>query len=127
MSIKTIEKNLEEALLNQGEMRRELYEWEVEEHLDYFKESMREDNDEFLFVVTEHTNDVAMLLIEKTGEVHINEEAREKLKEIWPDTYQETMRFLIPNMAEQLHNDNLAVHGVQVVPDYQVVKDSSLN
>ena len=114
MSIKTIEKNLEEALINDGEMRRELYEWEVEEHLDYFKESMRKDNDEFLFVVTEHTNDVAMLLIEKTGEVHINEAAREKLKELWGDAYLGNMRMLIPEFAKQLHQGDLAVNGMKI-------------
>jgi vacuolar-type H+-ATPase subunit E/Vma4 len=113
MSIKTIEKNLTKALLNDGEMKHELYEWEVEEHLEDFKKSMQRDNDEFLFVVTENNNEVAMVLIEKTGEIHINEKAREKLKEIWSDNYQKNLLFLIPQFAEDLQSGNLAVNGVK--------------
>ena len=113
MSVKTIAKNLEKALLNNGEMRRELYEWEVEEHLAYFQASLIKDNDDFLFVVTEHTNDVAMLLIEKSGQVHINEAARERLKELWKATYVENMKMLIPDFANLLHAEHLAVYGVK--------------
>lgn len=115
MAVKTIAKNLENALVKDGKMRQELYEWEVEEHLAYFQSSLIEDNDDFLFVVTEHTNDVAMLLIEKSGKIHINEAAREKLKELWKGAYLENMKMLIPEFAKQLHEGNLAVNGVKTV------------
>lgn len=114
MSVKTIAKNLEKALLQDGEMRQELYEWEVEEHLAYFQDSLIRDNDDFLFVVTEHTNDVAMLLLEKSGEVHINEAAREKLKELWKNTYLGNMKMLIPDFAKLLDAEHLAVYGVKI-------------
>ena len=36
----------------------------------------RADRDYFFFAITEHTNEVAMLLIDQVDNVHINEEAR---------------------------------------------------
>ena len=80
MSKKTIEKNLIKALLNDGEMAYALFEHELEEHIKEFMKSKKKDKDDYFFAVTEHTNDVAMLLIGKDDNVHVNEEARALLK-----------------------------------------------
>jgi hypothetical protein len=56
-------------------MNRELYEYELEEHVDYWKASMRRDRDEFLFVVDVRMNEVthqpnaALLLLEPSGAI----------------------------------------------------------
>jgi hypothetical protein len=81
---KKIEKKLKQALIHDGEMQYELYEYELEELLDEWKSSMAQDKDDYIFAVTENSGHVAMVLIEKTGEVHINEKARERLKGLWP-------------------------------------------
>ena len=73
MSKKTIEKNLIKALLKDGEMAYALFEYELEEHIDEYIKSKKEDKDDYFFAVTEHTNDVAMLLIDEKNKVHINE------------------------------------------------------
>lgn len=58
MALKEIRRTLEQALLHEGEMHHELYEYELEEHVDYWKDSMRRDRDEFLFVVDVRMNRV---------------------------------------------------------------------
>jgi hypothetical protein len=60
MSKKTIEKNLIKALLEDGTMAYDLFEYELKEHKDEYRNSKQEDGDDYFFAVTEHTNDVAM-------------------------------------------------------------------
>lgn len=80
MSKKTIEKNLIKALLNDGTMAYALFKHELEEHVKEFMKSKKKDKNDYFFVMTEHTNDVAMLLIDSRNKVHVNEEARSVLK-----------------------------------------------
>ena len=54
-----------------------------------------------------------MLLITKSGELYINEEAREQLKAEWGTTYKSNIERLLPFMAEQLANGILSVNGVK--------------
>ncbi len=115
MTARRIEKLLINALIYDGEMPYALYEYELEERLDQLKSSMAEDNDDFIFTVTENTGDVAMLLIEKSGQTHINEQAREWLKEFWSDAYESNMRMLIPDFAKKLSADTLPINGVRTV------------
>jgi len=117
MKLNDIKPSLEQALINDGERRYELYEYELEEHLDYWKKSMISDKDDFIFVVAVRTNDVthehdaAMLLIENSGEIYINELARDRLKELLSDAYLSNMKKLIPEFAKQI-NDPAASCGV---------------
>ena len=95
MTAKKIEKLLKQALIHDGEMHYQLYEYELEEFLDELKSSLTEDKDDYIFSVTENSGHVAMVLIENSGQVHINEEAREKLKAYWPAAYESNMKKLI--------------------------------
>ena len=116
---KDLKKVLENALLKDGKMEYGLYEYEFEELLDEFKESLLEDNDDFLFAITTHKNDVtgyedtAMVLIEQSGTVHINELARDKLKEEWKGGYEGNMKKLIPDFAKQLYKGEIPINGVK--------------
>ena len=47
-----IENSLLKTLLLEGEMHYALYEFELVEHIDYWKESLRKDKDDFIFIVT---------------------------------------------------------------------------
>jgi hypothetical protein len=124
MLLKQIRQTLERALLHNGELREELYEYDLEQHIDYWKQSMIRDQDEFLFVAAVHTNDVdhkydaALLLMEKSGEIYVNEPARERLKELWGKVYSSNMRKFIPLFAQQLKQGDLAVMGVKVVETF---------
>lgn len=115
MSTKKIEKLLKQALLQNGEMHHSLYEFELEEIVDDLKQSMRDDNDDYIFSVTENNGHVAMVLIEKSGQVHVNEQAREKLKNLWPAAYKSNMQKLIPAFARQLNEDDIPVNGVKQI------------
>ena len=71
-TVKDLKKVLENALLNDGKMEYDLYEYEFEELLDELLASLIEDKDDFLFAITTHKNDVtgkedtAMVLIDQS-------------------------------------------------------------
>ncbi len=115
MSKKIIEKNLVKALLEDGAMAQALFEFELKEHIDEYLKSKLDDGDDYFFAVTEHTNYVAMLLIDGKNKVHVNEKARALLKKLWPKSaYKHNMRILIPQMADELSKGFLFVTGVKV-------------
>jgi exoribonuclease II len=110
-----IAKLLEKALINEGEMRQELYEYELEDMLDELKVSMAQDNDDCIFAVTENNNDVAMVLIDKSGTVYINEEARSELQRLWQKNYTNNLGKLIPVFAQQLSENGIPTTGMKIV------------
>lgn len=115
MTARNIEKLLEQTLLHDGAMQYGLYEYELEELLDELKSSLTEDKDDYIFAVTENSGHVAMVLIERSGQVHINEQAREKLQALWPAAYESNIKNLIPAFAKQLSEGELAINGVKTV------------
>lgn len=117
-SKKRIENLLRKALLQNGKMEYGLYEYELEEHIDYWYKGLKADRNEFVFVVTENRGHVAMLLITDKKNVYINEAARERLAEFWYKSYNINLERLIPMMAEELANDILSVNGVKTVANH---------
>ena len=115
MTVRTITQRLEQALLRDGPMRDELYAFEVEGLVDDLKASMAQDQDEYIFAVTENNGDVAMVLVEQSGDVHHNAQARSKLQALWPGAYQRNMQRLIPAFARQLHAGEIPINGVKTV------------
>ena len=115
MTAKNIERLLTQTFLHDGAMQYGLYEYELEELLDDLTSSLTKDQDEYIFAVTENSGHVAMVLIEQSGHVHINEQAREKLRELWPTTYASNMQQLIPVFAKQLHAGELPINGVKTI------------
>lgn len=114
MTTKEIESLLDQALLHNGEMQYALYENELEALLDDLKSSLKRDKEDYIFVVTENNGQVAMVLIEKSGKIFINEKAREELKRLWVTTYERNLKQFIPMFANQLENHDLAVTGVSI-------------
>lgn len=114
---KAIQERLQKALIADANMSYALYKHELEEHLAYWKAGMRRDKDEFLFVVTEHSGDVAMLLLTAKGELFINELAREKLRVLWNNkgVYDSNITKMLPAMAAELAADTLYVTGVRTM------------
>lgn len=117
MSARQIEKLLKRALLHNGPMVYALYEYELEESLDELKASLLADHDDYAFLVTENADHVAMVLIERSGQIYVNEEAREKLKALWPAAYKSNMQKFIPEIAQQLSQGAIPINGVKVVAD----------
>lgn len=117
MTAKKIEKILSQVFLRDYEMSYALYEHELVEILEELTWSMKTDKDDYIFTLTENRGHVAMLLIEKSGKLYINEKARERLKVLWPDAYASNMKMFIPGFARQLHRGELPINGVKVVDD----------
>lgn len=121
MTKRDIQKALENTLLNNDKMAAELYQYQLEEMLDELKASLLEDGDDSIFALTVHKNDetlkldTAMVLIEKSGEVHINEVAKAMLKEIWKGQYAVNIRRLLPEFAQQLHDDEIPINGIKMI------------
>jgi hypothetical protein len=112
---KKIESLLRKALLEEGKMEYFLYEYELEEHIDYWYDGLKADRDDFVFVVTENSGHVAMVLILPDKTVLVNEIARAKLSEFWQSNYGVNLKRLLPIMAKELANNLLFVNGVKVV------------
>ena len=83
------------------------------EHVEEYMKSKREDKDEFFFSITEHSGDVAMLLIDKEDQLHINGDARTMLEKLWRDAYKPNIKRLLPDIAGQLHEGYLFTAGVK--------------
>ena len=119
MKKRKIANTLRKALLEDGKMERALYEYELEEHIDYWYEGLKSDRDQFVFAVTENSGHVAMVLITPDKTIYVNEEAREKLAKFWIKAYENNINQLIPMMAENLANDIISVTGVKMVSPNQ--------
>ncbi len=115
MKSKQIAMLLCNALLEEGEMAQSLYEYELEERIDYWYEGLKADRDDFVFAVTENSGHVAMVLIMADKTVLVNEVARSKLSEFWQHNYKTNIKKLIPMMAKELADDTLYITGVKVV------------
>ena len=113
MTAKHIEKRLEQTLIHDDAMQYGLYTYELEEALDELKSSLAHDRDDDIFAVTEKSGHVAMVLLEPSGHVSINEQAKDKLQALWPVTYERNMKQLIPVFAKQLHAGALPINGVK--------------
>ena len=108
---KKIEKSLKTALLLEGKMSQALYEYELVEHLDYWKDGLRKDKEDFCFVVTYNNGDVAMLLM-TDAELYINGEARKILQLFWKDQYKPNIKAVLPKIVSDLMQDCFGLVGV---------------
>ncbi len=118
MSKLTTEKYLVRALLDNGVMSKALFEEELQDQMEEFMKSKKEDQDDFFFAITERDNQVAMLLIDEDDNVHVNQEARAVLQAHWQKSvYEETMLELIPQMVEELDAGYYFVTGLQAQSD----------
>jgi hypothetical protein len=110
-----IQQTLHNALLLDGPLHQSLYEYEMEENLAAWAEEMKKNGDEFVFIVTENTGDVAMVLITKEDELFINESARDFLKKEWHENYEGNLLKLLPYMAKELNLGYFSVNGVKFI------------
>ena len=115
MSKQKIIKNLNKALLKDGHLEIKFYQWELENHVQEYIKSKKADKDKYFIAVTEHTNDVAMLMINDRDQLLINKQARAKLQEIWGDSYSQNIKKLIPQMATNLNDRYIFAAGVKEV------------
>jgi hypothetical protein len=119
MRKKIITKNLEKALLQDGKLEIELYKWELEENVQFYGKSKQQDQDQYLLAITENNNDVAMLIIDEQDNLLINEAARDKLKQLWQNNYEQNLKKLIPKIAQDLSDGYIFYSGINVLENLQ--------
>ncbi|MCI5149039.1 MAG: hypothetical protein D3916_06580, partial [Candidatus Electrothrix sp. MAN1_4] len=73
------------------------------------------DKEHFVFIVNENSGDVAMVLIAPGKKLYINEVARKKLRKIWPKTYDDNIKLLIPKMSDDLSKGCFSENGIKIV------------
>jgi|GEM_PF-699492 len=114
MTPKMLTKRLHKALLENGEMADALYEYELQENIDYWYKGLIRDQEDFVFVVTENSGDVAMVLITPDKTVYVNEKARAKLMEFWLAAYAQNIEQLIPAMVQDLLDGHFFETGCKI-------------
>ncbi|MCI5193646.1 MAG: hypothetical protein D3915_11060 [Candidatus Electrothrix sp. AU1_5] len=110
-----IETLLYNALIRGDEMTYSLYEYDMEEHIDYWYKGLKRDKDDLVFVVNENFGHVAMVLITPEKKLYINEDARKQLRKIWLETYDDNMKLMIPKMADELARNFFSENGVKTL------------
>lgn len=113
--VREIANALRKALLKDGDMELSLYKSKLEEHVDEWYEGLKDDCESFVFVVTENSGDIAMIMIDQNKTVYVNEEARAKLSELWMKNYIKNMKFLISRMADDIDYASISIIGF-VIP-----------
>lgn len=111
---KKIQTLLRKALLQDAKMEYELFEYELKEYINYWYKGLKADQEELVFAVTENSGYVAMVLITKEKIIYVNEDAREKLAQLWQDSYKKNIERLLPMMADNLANNIISVNGVKI-------------
>ncbi|HEY9735358.1 MAG TPA: hypothetical protein V6D06_03715 [Trichocoleus sp.] len=110
-----MEELLRIALLRNGALAREVYENRLEDNVSRWHVGLQISGEQFLFAVAESEGEIAMVLLEGGKRLYINGAAREKLTELWEETYTNQMEILIPMIAEDLAEGVLSVTAVQYV------------
>lgn len=125
LSIQQFENALNKALLDDGAMSLDLYDFELKSEISYLRKSLRKDKEDYVICITSNhhrptdTYKVAMVLIAQgsklqEGKMYINEAARERLKKLWKDNYVNNMKMMIPACASSLYEGELAITGVRL-------------
>jgi hypothetical protein len=122
MTKQEIAQRLRKALLEGGVMSQGLYEFELQEHIDFWHKGLIRDKEDLVFVVMENTGDVAMVLITRDKTVYINEDARRELARVWKLNYENNIEMLLPAMAIDLFSGQVAITGVKVVDNSKTKK-----
>lgn len=117
---------LRPVLTGRGKMAMELFEFEFKDKdLDEFKQILENDEAEYLFAITENSSDIAMVLVESSGEVYKNEEAKKRLRKLWKKSYGDIIRKMIRFFAEQLAEGALAITIVKTIGGIPVARISN--
>lgn len=113
MSKKSITAALEATLLHGGQFSADLLNTVLMNFIDELEESLHDDADDALICVLEDDHDVAMVLIEWNGAVLQNEQAFERLKQMWKHNFPTNIQTLIPLLVGHIRHGMLGVAGVK--------------
>jgi hypothetical protein len=112
---KKIEIILKHSLLKDDKMNLELFRNDLSSMVDDLKSSLINDEEDYIFSLACDGVSAAMVLIDKYGEIYINEDARAKLKSLWLINYSKNLSIFIPKFARELHRNVMPILGFNVV------------
>lgn len=123
MKKKDIQKTLENILLHDAKMDVDVYKHELAGEIIDLTTSMHLANNNCIFALTVKEQKgkgmtAAMVLIEKSGEVHRNEAAKDKLKKDWHINYAKNIHGILPNLVQQIKIRQLGVMGLSIVTQH---------
>ena len=107
------EKILRQVLLEGEPFAFALFEYELEENLDFYVSSRSKDMDKYFMAITENSNDVAMILVNENNQVLVNDSARKELQDYWGNNYENHINKLIPQIAKALAQDLIYITGIK--------------
>ncbi|TNF67257.1 MAG: hypothetical protein EP298_07345 [Gammaproteobacteria bacterium] len=114
MSKKNFEEILRSTFFKNKPMSKELYEFELKEHIEDTIEEMNDDKDDFVYAITTNNSDVAMFLVDNKGGIYINEKAIFRLKKLWGKKYKPNINKLMSFYSSELANGTFPIHGVKL-------------
>jgi hypothetical protein len=103
---------LSKGLLDDEEMDRDLYEERLERRIDEWHQGLKSDRENYVFVVTKNSSHMAMVMITKSKKVYVNEEAKEKLSQVFLLNYKKNIELLLPKMAGDFEISSVSVNGI---------------
>ena len=115
MRTREISSALRKVFLKGATMSLSLYQEKLAENIDKWYEELKQDRENFVYVVTEKDGDVAMVIIDEAKNICINEDARAKLAKVWAKNYIKNINLMLPGIADRIDEYGLAIDGVVVV------------
>lgn len=115
MGTREISRALRKALLKNEPMSLALYQDKLVEHIDEWYEGLNADQESLAIVLTARDEEVAMVMIDQDKNIHVNEEAKDKLLKMWTKNFTKNMQFLIPGMADHINEAVFSITGITVV------------
>ena len=110
---KKIENNLREALFGEKALSLDLYDEALAEYEAEFKESLQKDADDALLCLFVDSGEVAMMLIEPEGSIYRNQDALQRLRALWPQSFDANFQTLIPMFAADISKGMFGVAGIK--------------
>ncbi|MCF6806807.1 hypothetical protein L3V79_00145 [Thiotrichales bacterium 19S9-12] len=113
MTKKKYEEVLQSIFFKNKPMSRELYDFELKEHIEETIQEMIDDQDDLVYAITVSNSNVAMFLVDKKGGIYVNEKALTKLKRIWKKKYSQNINKLMSFYCSELSNGSFPIHGIK--------------
>lgn len=109
------EYQITKTMLEDYPMNMNLYRYELKQFKGDYLKSLLKDKDDFIFAITAHKNDVAMILIEPPKRIYKNEDAKKRLKRLWKKAYSSNIKKLMPHWVNELENERIPYQGIKML------------
>lgn len=113
MTQQALNNTLALTLLHGATFSATLFDSVLAAYRDELRAALEPDEDDALLCLVVEGREVAIWLLETDGSEHANEAARQRLQQMWAESYSGNVRELIPGFVALLDQGMLAVGGVK--------------